>query len=143
MGGVRVIFNCSLNTITYLLSEQTSPGCSEGGSDGSIVPRSFFLWPDHLVLYSVFAFCFCLISARWLPQIQTSHPHAVMFKGKRQVLCFSSSLRRENISRTVSRHFLKSQPKKCILWPPSAAKKVGKERVCGFFILQLSGEGTD
>lgn len=142
LDGVRITFNCDLNTITYLLYEQTSPevGCSEGGSDGSIVSGFFFLWPHHLIFVLR---CFCLISARWLPQIQTSHPHAVMFKGKRQSALLFFLFWGEKMFPELSVDISWSLSQKCILWPPSAARKVGKERISGFFILQLSGEGTD
>ena len=50
-------------------------------------------------------------------------------------------LRRKGFSRTFRRHFLKSQ--KWVLQPPLAARKVGKERISGFFNLEMSGEGTD
>lgn len=70
------------------------------------------------------------------------HPYVVIFRGKKQCFCFSPFCEEERVSRTLSRHFLKSQPKLGLMSTLSC-KGSWEVGISDFFSLEMSGDGTD
>lgn len=77
--------------------------------------------PTILLLY----LAFCLLSARWLPQIWTSPPHTIMFKGKWQ----APFVEERKIFQSPNRHFFKSQPKLGLRTTLSCSESLERENI--------------